>query len=70
MPFAEYDFPSQTAGYAPIFNTGLPISFPATVGPLVGVDGGGRVGAVGTPFSSGVWTLRFGFTWLDSGALA
>ena len=40
------------------------------VGPLVGVDGEGRVEAVGTLFLSGVWTFSFGFTWLESGALA
>jgi len=63
-------FNRESTQYAPIFNTGLPICFPATVGPLVGVDGEGRAEAVGTHRLPCVSTLNFSFTWVDSGALA
>jgi hypothetical protein len=68
--FAQHDLQSPSRPYAPIFNTGLPISFPATVGPLVGVVGEGRSEAIGTPFLPELSTLIFGFAWVDSGALA
>ena len=51
----------------PIFSTGLPIALPATVGPLVGVDGTGRTGGDGEPFFVDASNFNFGFT--DSGAL-
>jgi hypothetical protein len=69
IPFVQYDPQSPITQHALIFNTGLPISFPAMVGPLVGVDGMGRTGLVGTPFFSGAPTLFLGFTGVDSGAL-
>jgi hypothetical protein len=39
------------------------------VGPLVGVDGAGSTGTLGTPFF-GAFSLVLGFTGVDSGALA
>jgi hypothetical protein len=68
--FAQHDLQSAVTPHAPIFNTGRPISFPATVGPFVGVVGEGRTEAVGTRFLSGLSTLTFSFAWVDSGALA
>ena len=50
-----------------MFSTGLPISLPPMVGPLVGVDGIGRTGAGGVPIFTDALTVIFGFT--DSGAL-
>lgn len=38
------------------------------VGPLVGVDGAGSTGTVGTPFFRAL-ALVLGFTGVDSGAL-
>lgn len=61
----------HNGGYILIFKTGLPISFPATVGPLVGVDGVGPTVAIrGTWFFSGASNFTFGIKVVDSGALA
>ena len=57
----------ETAHDVPMFSTGLPISLPPMVGPLVGVDGIGRTGAGGVPIFTDALTVIFGFT--DSGAL-
>jgi hypothetical protein len=55
---------------APIFKTGLLISLPATVGPLVGMEGEGRATAVAGKFVSDASAFRFGNREADSGALA
>jgi hypothetical protein len=68
IPFVQYDPQSPITQHAPIFNTGLPISLPEMVGPLVGVDGKGRTGIVG-PFFLGASTLFLGFRGVESGAL-
>ena len=68
-PFARHDLQSPVARHTPIFNTGRPISFPATFGPFVGVVGE-RTGEAGTPFLSRLSTLTFSFAWVDSEVLA
>jgi hypothetical protein len=56
--------------YILIFKTGLPISLPATVGPLVGANGEGRTVAVRGRIFSGASNFTFGIKVVDSGALA
>jgi hypothetical protein len=56
--------------YILIFKTGLPISFPATVGPLVGMYGEGRTAAIRGRLFSGASNFTFGIKVVDSGALA